>query len=309
MPRHPKRHPLPVRTLAFLALVTIAALVAGRVAPARAGIGNLLNSAKKAATGSVTQKPDAAATPSSGHKAPPPRFDATVVELDDARVGKLVEALKLQGAADHQRADLQTQQGKLRDQISAINDRYGKQIDAARARRDKVQDCMRDVLRGLEEQHQKEMQQKMMSDPAAQQKMIDMAQQMAKAQRSGDTATMDRLQDQMKGMTGNTHADTLAAEQKCGPLPAPDPQQAKLDDLEHQSAKLDDQMRGVDDQLHADQQKLSGLDPAQFAMARERLQMYLDGSAGGRDPGGVTPDEAKAIQAHRAELEAALKGS
>ncbi len=301
---HPLRLPRVTRA-ASLAAFALAALALAAALPAHAGLGDMMNKAKKSLGASVTPK-------SSGTDGPPckePEFNTTVLELTEERVAKIAEALKLDAPADRQRVELQKQQETLRDQMSAINDKYSKEIDAARQKRDKVEDCWRDLLNDAEQKHQEEAQQKMMSDPAARQQMIDLAQQMAKAQQAGDTETMKKLEAKMKGMTGNTHADTVAAQQKCGAMPPLHPQQAKLEALEQQSAQLDEQMRDIDKKLKADHQRTSGLDEAQFAMARERIEMYLARLNSGSKPCGVTETEAKAIQAHRAELEAALKTS
>lgn len=300
---HPDRRPHVARAAALAAAVLAVAVL---VAPAHAGLGDMMNKAKKALGTSVTPKsPEGAAA--SGGSGKVPEFNDVVLELTEARVAKIAEALKLDGPADQKRAALQKQQESVRDQMSAIQDKYGHEMDVARNKRDEVEDCYGRVLGPLQEQHEKEMQQKMMSDPALQKQMMELSQQMAKAQSAGDMETVKRLQDKLAGMAGNTHADTLAAQQKCGSIPPPHPQQAKLDALEKQSAALDEQMRGVDDGLRADHEKISGLNSAQFAMAQERLEMYLAASQGGKKAGGVTENEAKAIEAHRAELEAVLR--
>ena len=61
------------------------------------------------------------------------------------------------------------------------------------------------------------------------------------------------------------------------------------------------------DRKAIDQQaRASGLTPEQFAMAQERIELFLESVRAHANPHGFTDAELKALAAHRPALEAAL---
>lgn len=292
---------------ALLALALAAGLLAAG-APAHAGFGDLAKKAKEkaaqAAAGKLGGKSPASA--SGGASDDAVEFTDEVLEFTPARIEQVLKGLRAGSDVLAGRAALVSKRDQLQNEAGKLADQYGTAMDAARQKRDKVEDCWREVLDDRRHARDEEMQKKMMSDPAMREKVMEIGLEMADAQARGDTAAVSAAQRKMEAFAGPTHADTVAAAAKCGALPPLHPMDAKLTALQKQAADVDGQIRHNDEQSVAAQVKASGMTEAQFAMARERLLMWYSAVRAKQNPRGFTPSERSALDARRGDLEPAL---
>ncbi len=301
------RTALSVRWTRAPVLVVLACLIVALVAapPAQAGLGSVIKSATTKAAKKVGQRvePTTAAPSAPGA---PPTFDETLLELNAGQLDHVLAGFKAARGANQGRGELVARKAKLQDEAGALSEKFGPAIDAAQRKHNDAERCWREELDQRQEANQKAIEQKMRSDPAMQQKMMAMATQLGQAQARGDTAAMLRIQAEF-GLSGLTHADTLAAQQKCGAMPPLHPAQAQIESLQDQVRKVDADLRAMDGKSMAAQTKASGLTAAQFAMARERIEMYLAAAKGSPRPGGFSESELAALGAHQDELAALLE--
>lgn len=305
MSRTSARRP-PFRPVA-LALLMLAFALAGPAAPpARAGLGDLVKKAKDKAAQAVVGK-TTSGTPAA-NAATPPEFTDELLELTEPRLGHVMKGLEAGNKVLAARAPLVEKRNRLQDEAARLLDQHGKAMDAARAKHDAAERCWSDVLEEKTSARKEQMQATMMNDPAMREKMMALAMEMAEAQAAGDTAAMMKLQRQAEALTGPTREDSLAARQKCGPVPPLHAMDVKVRALRGETAAVEEQIRANDEQSVAAQVKASGLEPAQFAMARERLIMWLQAirSAKSGTPRGFSDGELAAFDARRAEIETAL---
>ncbi len=288
-----------------LSLALAAAFAAGAALPAHAGWGDAIKAAKDKATKAVTKKAggEAATAAGGGGKV---EFDDVLLELTDARLEQVITGFKAGAVEGKSRAALVAKHQKTVEASDALSAKYSSAIQDADSKRSEAESCWHEVIHKRTKAREDEMSQKMQSDPAMRAKMMDLAMQMGKAQAAGDNATVAKLQQQMMDMSGPTKADTAAAQAKCGALPPRHPKAAELEALQEQSHDEETDLRGLDNKMLMNQSKSSGLTMAQFAMARERIEMYL---AGGKNPSGFTPNELSSLGSHRDALQAALAGS
>jgi hypothetical protein len=84
------------------------------------------------------------------------------------------------------------------------------------------------------------------------------------------------------------------------------PQESRIEALDKEIAALQEQIRQLDDQVAAAQAKTGGLDPAQWHMAMDRLQYYLDFRRRKQEPCGFSKAEIAALDARHEKLKAIL---
>lgn len=291
---------------ALLALALVAGLLAaGR--PAHAGFGDLAKKAKEKAAQAAAGKLGGKSPAASGGAADETvEFTDDILELTPAHIDQVLKGLKAGGDVLAGRAALVGKRDQLQDEAGKLADQYGTAMDAAREKHDKVENCWDDVLNERRHARDEEMQKKMLSDPAMREKVMELGLEMADAQARGDTAAVAAAQRKMEAFAGPTHADTVAAQAKCGALPPLHPMEVKLRGLQKQAADVDDQIRRNDEKSVAAQVQASGMTEAQFAMARERLLMWYSAVRAKQNPRGFTPAERTALDARRADLEPAL---
>lgn len=82
-----------------------------------------------------------------------------------------------------------------------------------------------------------------------------------------------------------TREDSAAVENKCGPVPPPSPAEAQASALEKQITGTEEQIRDTDKKAADAASKKAGLREGQYAMALERIKMYLAWRQS-HDPGG-----------------------
>jgi hypothetical protein len=299
-PSFPSR---PARFAALLLAVAIAGLAAP---PAHAGLGDLVKKAKDKAAQAVVGKPSTGASQAGG-AASPPVFTDDLLELTEPRLGQVLKGLEAGNKVLAGRAPLVQKRDRLQNEAGALIDQNGKAMDAAREKHDAAARCWSEFLDARKSERDEQMQQTVMNDPVMREKMMSLAMEMAEAQAAGDTAAMSKLQRQAAALTGPTHADSVAARQKCGAVPPPHPLDVKVQALQREAAATDEQLRANDEQSVEAQVKASGFEPAQFAMARERLIMWLQAIRASKAlPRGFSEGELAAFDARRAEIETAL---
>lgn len=292
----------PIRLALLLAASAFACLLA---TAAHAGFGDLVKKAKDKAAQAVVGKPAGASQ--AGSATSPPVFTDEMLELNEPRLGQVLKGLEAGNRALAGRAPLVAKRDKLRNEAGTLADQHGKAMDEAREKRDKAETCWRDFLDERKSERDEQMQQKMMNDPAMREQMLALAMEMAEAQAAGDTAAMARLTRRAAAMSEPTREDSLAAKQKCGPVPPLHPMDLKVQALQSDAAAIDKQLRANDEKSVEAQVEASGLEPGQFAMARERLIMWLQWVRASKDrPRGFSDGELAAFDARRAELESAL---
>lgn len=297
-------HPIPSLLLACMMSVAFSTMAIAPVA--HAGLGDLVKSAKDKASKVTGKKPTAAAPAAADTRV---EFDDQILELTDERVVQFLAGLKAMEAARAKAAPLYERRQKLQEEIGGLNDKHGQAISAANSKRSDVESCWSELLDAAQEKRSSEMQQKMMSDPGLRDKFMAMAQKMGAAQASGDTLALRKVQQEMMAIAGPTSADSAAARQKCGAVPAAHPVGVQIDGLQAKSSEIAEQIRGIEEQAIADQAKSSGLDGRQFAMARERIEMYLSRARAKQQQVGFSAVELGALATHVEALEAALNPS
>lgn len=303
MRRMPARR-LPSRPARFALLLGAFALAGLAAPPAHAGFGDLVKKAKDKAAQAVAGKTTTGT--SQPGPASPPEFTDELLELTEPRLGQVLKGVEAGNRVLASRAPLVAKRDQLQNEAGAIVEQHGKAIDAAHEKHEAADRCWSDVLGERKSARDEQMQQSMMNDPVLREKMMALAMRMAEAQAARDTAAMRKLQDEARGMSGPTREDSLAARQKCGAMPPLHPMELKIQALRRDAAALDEQIRANDQASVEAQVKASGLEPEQFAMARERLIMWVAAIRSKGTPRGFSEGELAAFDARRAEIETAL---
>jgi hypothetical protein len=296
-----RRHPLPVRATA---IVMLAALMAAATA-SQAGIRDL---AKKAVKSTGQKAPEASSQAGENVK-----FDATTVELDGAVIDKLLAAHKASvsaagTSATSGRPALVHRRDANRAEADELKDKFGGKIWDNTNDRANWRGCVDGELGQIQNRKQQEQMQKMMADPRSADKILKLTAAMNDAQLKGDKAEVERLQKQMLEMTAATHADTVAAEKKCGPEPPILPAAARIAVLDGELAQIDEQIRDIDAKAIKIQTDASGLTERQLAVAWERVGLYLARSTSNYSPPGFSAIELKALAENKDALKAAVAG-
>lgn len=297
------RPPSPIRALPF-ALLLAAFSLAALAPPAHAGLGDLVKKAKDKAAQAVSNKATGKTAASGGGTV---EFTDELLELNGERLDQVLKGLEAGDQVLAGRAALVTKRDRLRNEAGTIVNQHGPAMDAAREKHDTAERCWREFLDEKRSERDEEMRQKAMSDPAIREKMMGLTMRMAEAQAAGDSVAMSRLVREAEAMSGPTHADSLAARQKCGPVPPPHPMDAKVEALRREAAAADEQIRANDQKSIDAQVAASGLTAAQFAMARERLLLWLAAIRSKGQPRGFSSVELAAIDERRPALETALQ--
>ena len=293
------------------AVAAVAVLIGAAVfaSSAHAGRGDVVEqaqgkTAQVAVQEATTKAEGAGAADAAGGKV---EFTDVILELTSERLDHFLMGLKSGGGDAAERSALVARKTELINQADALTRKYGATIGASRRRRSDAQHCWKDALSAARERNDLAMQRNMVSDPALRGRMLELSKRLGQAQANGDTATLVQLQREMMSMTGPTHADTLTANQKCGSLPALHFAAGQIDSLQRLAAETGEQIRDMDRQSAAARVKASGMDAAQFATARERIEKYLAAIKAKSTPRAFTPAELTALAAHQHALEAALE--
>ena len=234
------------------------------------------------------------------------KFTAVIVELTPETIDKVMLGMKAGRArvdAPNGRAALVKERDDASTEASELWSKHGDAINAHNDKSSLIETCRRDYFRVLNDGRDEELSKRAMNDPAFQQKWIAMTQQMATLQAKRDTAFMTKFMAEMAKLRGESKADTVAADKKCGSVPAPHAMEAKVRALQAKSSAADARIRDMDASAESEDAKASGLEPRQYAMARERIEMFLSRAKSNSKQSGFTTNELKSLSARRAELE------
>ncbi len=285
--------------------------------PAHAQLGGLMKKAQQKAAEKLGEKAaDKAADAGLGAQ---PNFDAVLLELNEGRLMAVVKGLATE-------RDLRTRgdlAGKLRA-AAALDSVSREAMDKSRASRDRwddshnrVSDCIYKIMDERSEGHEALMRQKMAQwaldaqaqasagkMPAIGQKLNALQTEMLQAMAKGDTITMVNKQGEMFKLLGvDLKADSAAARAKCGVLPAKPADVARADKLTEESVAAAAAARELEKRAGEEGAKVAGLTLPQFAMARERLEMWI--ATHGK--GAYSAPERSAMKAHQDEFAALVK--
>jgi hypothetical protein len=282
--------------LGFILVLCAAALAAATPAHARIGLPKKLKDAEDKATG----KSDKKASPAPDNQVV---FDDVTLELTSDRIDHMLAACQAAGKATDERSELAAKLDKAFKERDELLAKHGEAIDAARSKRIEVEQC---YSAGITEAGRKKFEayaQRTASDPSLMAKYAQIAQQYNAAIQQGDSVALQKAQDAMVADAKLTHEDSLQVRQACGSAPPVSSDEQKLDALDKEIASLNEQLRAFDQKTAEEQAKECQMTPQQFAMAAERIQMYLQWKSNSKSPKlPLTEAEIQAIEQRLKEL-------
>jgi len=238
---------------------------------ADARIGNPIKKAKQAVEKTV--EPSSQPNASSNNKV---AFDDITVELTEARVQQIMTAYEKSAEAGAGRPALVAKRDQANDEKNKILDQEGDAIRDLQNKRDDIATCCGHEYQQAQERRAHEYTQKVMSgDPALLQRNAKLAQEYNAAVQKGDSVAIAKAQAALNGEIVLSREDSLQVRQKCGTPPPKSAAEKRLEELDKQTASLDEQIRDIDKKVAAAQAKTGDLTPQQWGMATERIQMYL----------------------------------
>lgn len=268
-------------------------------APAQAQLGGLMKKAKDKVAKEVGDKSGANAA-LDGEQV---TFDATTVELTPERLDGMVEALRASRAKLSGRPALIARRDAAAARLDEHMEKHGQEIDRAVEQRAKVRSCHDDAFRKIEEASAEGMSARFMASPALQQKMQNISQRMAAAQQKGDANEIQKLQGELKALNAPTAADSAKVHKACGAIPPESGAEREATSLQNEVKRLDTEIRSLEQGAAAEASKASGLSPLAYAVATDRIQMYLSRAKSNSPQRGLTSSEIKALNARRSDLE------
>lgn len=292
--------PSPWNLLRCCAVVLVCTVPLATAPTARAGLGNLVKKAKDKVAG----KEQAAVGDNKVE------FDEVVVELTDERLERIIATFKAASAASAGRPALVEKLNKTTEERQKHLDKHGEAIQEVQRKRGDVEVCLHDGYQEVRQQRTQEYQEKALTDPTIREKFTRIAQEHNAPAARGDSVAIQKAQEAILSVVLPTHEDSLEVQKKCGPVPPPLPSEGKLADLDKQIASLNEQIRSIDKKVAAAQAEAGGMDQEQFAMAMERIQMYLSWrqskSYSKSATRGFTQEEIDALEKYLEKLRAAL---
>lgn len=285
--------------LAALALAVASGLVS---VPATAGIRDMVKSAKDKATQKAGGK--TATTPAAPGAVP--EFDDRILELTEARIGQVLKGLKASAAFTADLPKLVARSQALNEEISTLNDKQGQAIGAYREKRDTHKDCFKSALSEAQNRRYEELMRQGMANPEMLRKMAELSVRYNDAQMKGDTATVRKAAAEMEAMNAPTPADSLAARNKCGGPPPPLPASLRLDAAQAEQSAVDGRIRDMNNKVSDVQLDASDLTRDQWAIAIDRITLYLQSVKRKETPQGFSDAESKALAANQSALASAL---
>jgi hypothetical protein len=234
------------------------------------------------------------------------KFTAVIVELTPETLDKVMLGMRAGRARvdnPNGRAALVKERDDAGNESSALWNRHGDEINAWNDKRHAIDRCRRDAFNALDKGRDEALSKKAMTDPAFQGKIVAMMQQAALAQQKGDTTALSKLESDLRALRGESKADTVAVDKQCGATMAPNATEAKIRALQQKSWSIDAKIRDLDASADSEDAKASGLEPRQYAMARERIEMYLMRAKSESPQRGFNSNELKSLSARRADLE------
>lgn len=177
-------------------------------------------------------------------------------------------------------------------------------------RKSAVEDCRSSEFSRLNDAHSAEVQ-KRQADPMmlARIQQVAMAHAMAtnKAMQAGDTVALAKEnEDYMKKVMAiagaDVHADSVAVDKKCGPLPKEPAWIGQSDRMKKDAEEARTEFKMADSDIISTGAAASGMNIEQYGQARERLIAWYHSSNGGKNRGSDTAD-GRLFSAHLAQIQ------
>ncbi|HEU4334562.1 MAG TPA: hypothetical protein VFT32_08730 [Candidatus Eisenbacteria bacterium] len=291
--------------IALFAMLVVAA------PPADAGIGNPIKKAKEKLQKKAEEKAVVDEATPEAITDETVVFDDLVLELTEPRLERIAAAFH---AAKEAGAGREAAVEKLNQAINARGEHQDKHADAmmeVRNKRGEIEACLHEGYQEAQDRKTEEYSRKALNDPAIREKFMQVAMKQNEAAARGDSAAIKEINAVLMSETMIGHEDSVAVQKKCGPVPPPTPAEIKMADLDKQVAARTEELRVIDMKVAEAQAKEVQMEKEQFAMATERIQMYLawkrSKSKSTSSPRGFTQEEIDAMEKHLAELQAAMK--
>ena len=291
----------------FLVLIVVAFALGTSVAQAQ--LPNLRRKAKDAGRQAVTGQQ------AQQHR-PPPKFDATMLELNPQVVARLVKGLEtrstMRGAGGQTAGELRRRSSAASDEAASMNNQHSDDRAQWVNANGAAENCVSEELNNVEQRHAQEMQQRFMgmtgvNTPEKMKFMQDWTAASQEAQQAAmahDTAAMRRAQEKMNKLMGvDARADSAKARATCH-VPAVPAWMRRADSLAAISDTLAVRARGAEVAGNAAAARAAEMTPEQFAMAAERAEGFVALQAAGNVGSGwvFTPIEEQALTARLVDL-------
>jgi len=242
-----------------------------------------------------------------------PVFDSIMVELNPARLERVMKALRARRDVLNGRHGAPSWNAMVTRRDAAANaaadlvTRKGQEMDAWREHQGRIAQCRDEAFNEKRQANRQASMQRVMNDPDFMRQTAELTQRVMEAQQKGDTAEMMRLNQQAAALIeGPTRADTLAVDGHCGRLPAIPASVVQLDSLRALEDTLNAQMQRRTQEADTAGVGASGMTSRQLAMAQERAEMFLAAQAAETAVCGYTDAELAALKAEQAELDELL---
>lgn len=288
--------------LVVLAALILTSLLLLVPTPASAQLGGLVKRAKDKVVREAGDKSGVNAT-LEGESV---EFGAVIVELTDERLAQVIRGMEVGRArvdAPNGRAAVVTQRDALANEAADLSNKHGTEIDKHNTKRWDIERCRNEAFRERDQGRDEALAQKAMTDLAFREKVMAMMMRAAEIQASGDSLALVKIQGEVRALRGESRADTVAVDAKCGSTMAPHPVDVRMQSMRDEISRLDNQLRSMEESAAAEEVKASGLEPRQYHMARERIELYLGRAKNNAKQNGFTSAELKALTARRADLE------
>lgn len=236
-----------------------------------------------------------------------PRFGETVVELTptqvDAVMRGLTASIKTVSGPNGVAALAQRIKASVAEEDAIKSAHPSTERDKYVNRTSSIMECRDNALEKLNDAHESQMEGRMMSDPALGKAYAKEAESLRAAAQRHDTVAMTKAQGRMAAMMNpGARADTIAANKQCGTPPGRPAWMAQLDTLPIAREKWQNQIRDLQAKGSAAGVMASGLTGLQFAMAQERIQLYLGRAGANAAQPGFSEIELTALEEKAGEL-------
>src|SRR5262245_26820555 len=288
--------------------VIAAAILLAVMAPAHAGLGDVMKKAKDKALQTAGKKVDAE-SPAAEAKCKP-EFDEVTLELTEARVQKILATFKAAGQEGTARPAMVDTLNKLQAERSEIYDKSGEAIQKLQQKRVDVEGCYHDGYQVAQQRRAQEYSQRALTDPKLLEKFSKLAAENNAAAAKGDSAALKRMNDAMAAEYLPTKEDTAQVRKQCGPIPPKSAAEMRYDELDVLIRQQEDRIAKLDEKVAKAQADQRGMNGQQWFYALERIRMYLcwrDSHPKDKGPAcGLTAAETEVLDQYRDQLKAVL---
>jgi hypothetical protein len=287
-------------SMQFKHLAAVAAFAVIAPASSHAQLGGLVRKAKEAAANKVVEN-----NPSLNRSLKPSNAfgpELTAQSLDGVLLGLATTQVKL-GEADA----LRLQRQKIDADLGKSYAAHDKDRLTFDERSRNIGNCQDSVVSSRKSTSQDAYMKRMQNDPVAQAKMIQatmgVSQQITAAQMKGDSVEVRRLMiDLAKSQGIDPKADSLVAIKSCGAVPVKPAWYVEQDSLRARSARLDGQVRDIENGAAGEGAKASGMTVKDYSLARERVLHWYIESKGATPIQAFGSDERKLLESRKADI-------